>query len=242
VFDQIEPKGALVLGGSGIIGEAICRQFGKEQWHVGIHYYHNRTKAQQTARLLQQQGGHSTIYAADVTNFQEVVQVVDTFTNTHTRLDALVYAVGVTLNRLLIRTRADDWDQVIGTNLTGAFHALKAAAPIFVKQQQGCAILLGSLSSHLGQPGQCAYAAAKTGLLGLLKSVAREWGPSNIRVNAVFPGWHASPLSGASFPTVASDHVIGQTPNLQEVSQAVYQLVHMKEVSGQIWNLDSRIW
>jgi len=230
------------MGGSGIIGEAICRQFGNEPWHVGIHYYHNRSKAQQTAQWLQQQGSSSTIYSADITNFQEVLRVVERFANTPTRLDALVYAVGMTLNHLLIRTRAKDWDRVLGTNLTGAFHTLKAAAPIFLKQQEGCVILLSSLSSHLGQPGQCAYATAKAGLLGLLKSVAREWGPSNIRVNAVFPGWHASPLSSASFPTVAPDHVLGRTPNLQEVSQAVYQLVHMQDISGQIWNFDSRIW
>ena len=138
----------------------------------------------------------------------------------------------------------ESWADILSINLTGMFNVFKAVGPIFQHQHHGAVIIIGSLSSMLGSQGQTAYAASKAGLIGFMKTVAREWGGDNIRVNAIFPGWHTSPLSGTAFPDTSEldDHVLGKTTTPEAVAQAVYNLSQMNDVSGQIWNLDSRIW
>jgi 3-oxoacyl-[acyl-carrier protein] reductase len=170
--------------------------------------------------------------------------MVQTFHAESGRLDALVYSVGVGANRLLVQTTSESWTDLLSVNLTGCFVLLRTIGPILQKQREGSVIIVGSLSSLLGSSGQTAYAASKAGLIGLMKTAAKEWGPDNIRVNAILPGWQSSPLSGNAYPDPSQlqDHVLAQTSSPDEVAKAVYQLTHLKEVSGQIWNLDSRIW
>ena len=234
----------LVAGGSGIIGRATCQFFGQHGWHVGIHYHHNYDDAKRTAGSVQERGGTATLLQADCRDFVQVEQMVQTFVAESGRLDALVYSVGVGAHRLVVRTTSESWTDLLSVNLTACFVILKTVGPILQKQQGGAVIIVGSLSSLLGSSGQSAYAASKAGLIGLMKTAAREWGPDNIRVNAILPGWQASPLSGPAFPDPSQlkDHVLARTSSPDEVATAVYQLTHLKEVSGQIWNLDSRIW
>jgi len=234
----------LVVGGSGVIGRAICQSFGRHGWHVGIHYHHNQLGAEHLAHLIQINSGTATLLQADCREFTQVEKMVQTFVAESGRLDAVVYSVGLGTNSLLVRTTSESWTDLLSVNLTGCFFMFKAISQTFQKQQEGTVIILGSLSSLLGSSGQAAYAASKAGLIGLMKTAAREWGPHNIRVNALFPGWQDSPLSGTGFPDPSQlcDHVLGRTSSPQVVANAVYQLAQMKDVSGQIWNLDSRIW
>ena len=234
----------LVAGGSGIIGRAICQSFGQHGWHIGIHYHHHHDDAKRTAHIIQESGGTATLLQADCRDLPQVEQMVQTFVAESGRLDALVYSVGVGANSLLVRTTSESWTDLLSVNLTGCFVMLKTIGPILQKQQEGTVIIVGSLSSLLGSSGQAAYAASKAGLIGLMKTAAREWGPDHIRVNAILPGWQASPLSETAFPDPSQlqDHVLARTSSPDEVAKAVYQLAHMKEVSGQILNLDSRIW
>ena len=234
----------LVFGGSGVIGNQICRKFGQEQWRVCLHYYTNRRLSEQTAQAIQENGTKVVLNRANIRNFQEVDGLIQSCTAQVGRLDVLVYAVGLGTNQLLVRTTPESWADLLTVNLTGCFYMLKSVGPIFEKQQEGAIIILGSLSSLRGSSGQGAYAASKAGLIGLIKTAAREWGGYNIRVNAIFPGWQASPLSGTAFPDSSEidDHVLGRTSSSEEVAKAVYQLSQMKDVSGQVWNLDSRIW
>ena len=234
----------LVAGGSGIIGKAICQSFGQHGWHIGIHYHHNHDEAKRTARSIQERGGTATLLQADCQEFTQVEPMVRTFVAESGRLDAVVYSVGLSADGLLVRTTSKSWTDQLSVNLKGCFVMLKTIGPILQKQQEGAVIIMGSLSSLLGSPGQAAYAASKAGLMGLMKTAAREWGSANIRVNAILPGWKASPLSGTAFPDPSQlkDHVLARTSSPDEVAKAVYQLTHLKEVSGQIWNLDNRIW
>ena len=103
--------------------------------------------------------------------------------------------------------------------------------------------VIGSLSGVVGT-GQTAYAACKAGVLGLVKSAARELGHANVRVNAVFPGWQRSPLAGKAYPDQDKqrDHVLTRTPALDEVADLIYRVATARDVSGQVYNLDNRIW
>jgi len=131
----------------------------------------------------------------------------------------------------------------VETNLTGTFHCLQAAGPVMARQRNGAVIVVGSLAALQGGAGQAAYAASKAGLMGLVKSAAKEWGNRNIRVNMALPGWHKTPLAGSAFPHEASvDHVLGRTPSLEDVAGSIYRLALLQDSSGQIWNLDSRIF
>ena len=240
------PQGssALILGGSGFIGRAVCQHFGKEHWKVGIHYHTNQSHAEQIAKKMNKNDGAVFVDRADVRNFQEVNRLVQSFMTYSGELDVLVCAFGIAQTNMLVRTTPESWTEIISINLTGMFHVLKAVGPIFQTQHHGSIIVIGSLSSMLGSQGQGAYAASKAGLIGLMKTAAREWGGHNIRVNAIFPGWQASPLAGTAFPesSESDNHILGKPSTPEDVAKAVYQLSQMNDVSGQVWNLDSRIW
>ncbi len=110
-------------------------------------------------------------------------------------------------------------------------------------QGGGAILVIGSFAGLQGTHGQAAYAASKAGLIGLVKTAAREWGRHNIRVNLVCPGWQQTSMAGDSFPTGErlDDHVLGRVSNLADVSRTMCQLAQLSDMSGQVWNLDSRI-
>lgn len=238
------PSNIIVFGGSGIIGRAIATEFGRQGWSVGIHYHRNREAAEETASTIQKIDGRVRLYQADVNDCKHITRILHSFVRDHGSLTLLVWAVGIAPSTLLVQTTSDAWNHTIQTNLTGAFHVLQEAAPIFEQQQDGAVILIGSLSGQHGMAGQAAYAASKAGLLGLMQSTAREWGAWNIRVNAIFPGWHSSPLSADGIDSALNHetHLLNRTPALKQVATSVVHLAFTQDISGQIWNLDSRIW
>ena len=241
--DQKTFPTVLVMGGSGVIGTAICSRFAEANWLVGAHYNQHQPYAQKTCLELSQHQKNQALFKADVRNPTEVKRMVDQLINQWGKLDALIWTVGQTSNTISRQITTEQWDKVIQTNLTGLFYCLQALGPIFKAQQSGSVLIVSSLASTQGTTGQTAYAASKAGVLGLMRSVAQEWGPSNIRVNAVFPGWHQSPLSGDAFPDPNSchDHFLGRTPNLQSTANLIFYLATAQDISGQIFNLDNRI-
>ncbi|MGP0590944.1 SDR family NAD(P)-dependent oxidoreductase [Nitrospira sp. T9] len=234
----------MVFGGSGIIGGAIATVFGCQGWRVGLHYHQHQTVAKETAAAITKAGGKSHLYQADVTNSSQIQAILQEFIQSHHSLNVMVWAVGMGSSKLLVKTSPEDWTRILHTNLTGAYTVLKALAPIFEQQNNGSVILVGSLSGEQGVAGQAAYAASKAGLVGLMHTVAKEWGVFNIRMNMVFPGWHLSPISEPGWDAAMElgNHTLHRTPSLQYVATSIYHLALSPDTSGQIWNLDSRIW
>ena len=155
----------------------------------------------------------------------------------------MVWAAGTTVNRLTVRITPAEWERMLHVNLTGLFLCLQQGLRLFSEQRGGAVTVVNSLSSTMGGTGQAAYAACKAGALGLVKSAAKELGKANVRVNAVFPGWHQSPLTGDAFPDPdrLHTHVLGRTPSLDEVADLIYGLTTARDISGQVYNLDNRI-
>jgi 3-oxoacyl-[acyl-carrier protein] reductase len=150
---------------------------------------------------------------------------------------------GIGGSHLLLRQRQEDWANVIGTNLTGTFHCLRAMAPPLLALGGGSIIVIGSYAGFHGTIGQAAYAASKAGLIGLVQTAAKEWGAGNVRVNLLLPGWQATGLSEEALPEgeTRSSHALGRTPSREEVAKTVFYLAQLTDMSGQVWNCDSRI-
>lgn len=240
---QDKHSNLLIFGGSGVIGRAIATEFGRQGWSVGIHYHQNRASAEGTAELIHETEGDARLYEADVNDPSKIRNLFQSFIQDYKSLTLLLWAVGVAPSSLLAKTTPEEWGHTLQTNLTGAFQVLKQAGPIFEKQRDGAVILIGSRSGEQGMTGQAAYAASKAGLMGLMRTAAQEWGGWNIRVNAIFPGWHSSPLSGQGIDLALAHqtHTLNRTPSLDQVAKSVYHLASNRDISGQVWNLDSRV-
>lgn len=240
---RVEPTPAvLVTGASGGIGGAISHAFGKAGWYVGIHYAHNEQAAKTTLEGVLTAGGTGELYQADVRDAESVRQMVSVFSGRTSGALVLICNAGIGQGDLLVRHSSDIWDTVIATNLTGTFHCLQALAPHLIDRGGGSVIVIGSHTGFHGATGQSAYATSKAGLIGLVRTAALEWGPQNIRVNLVLPGWQKTDLTEGIFPEGQGwlDHALRRSPNMQEVVETVVHLAQLKDVSGQVWNCDSR--
>jgi 3-oxoacyl-[acyl-carrier protein] reductase len=235
-------RAVLVTGASGGIGRAIGTAFAESGWYVGIHYRRNKSAAEESLRAVITAGGHGDLFEADIREAQAVQRMVEAFCRRAPYHRAFVCNAGIAASSLLVRQREDVWAEVIATNLTGTFHSLRAMAPPLLDSGGGSIVVLGSYAGLHGSSGQAAYAASKAGLIGLVKSAAREWGPRNVRVNLVLPGWQKTDLSEGAIPETGEwvDHALRRPPLLDEVARTVLHLAKLEGVSGQIWSCDSR--
>ncbi|MBA5867021.1 MAG: SDR family NAD(P)-dependent oxidoreductase [Nitrospira sp. CR1.3] len=235
-------SGVLVTGASGGIGRAISLAFAHVGWFVGVHYHQGKKSAEETLRQVCAVAGTGSLHQADLRVSEAVQQMVEAFVRTAPDVTALVCNAGVGGGGLVLRQQDDDWSNIIATNLTGTFHCLKAIGPILLGRGGGSIIVVGSHAAYFGSRGQSAYAASKAGLIGLVKTVAREWGAGNVRVNLLLPGWHRTALSEGAYPDDQEwrDHALRHPPSLNEVARTAVHLAQTQDVSGQVWNCDSR--
>lgn len=234
-------KAVLVTGASGGIGRAICVQFGQAGWHVGVHYWRGKPAAEATLTAVDSVGGTGTLYQADIRDADAVLCMVREFCGATSGSPVLICNAGIGERALVLRERDERWLEVIATNLSGTFYCLRAMAPFMIERGGGSILVVGSYAGFHGTAGQAAYAASKAGLLGLTKSAAIEWGPHNIRVNLVLPGWQPTALSeGVMSERNWSDHALGRPPSLAEVAGTIVHLAQLNDLSGQVWNCDSR--
>jgi len=232
----------LITGASGGIGRAISLAFGRIGWYVGVHYGQNKRAAETTLRKVLTAGGSGDLYQANVRESESVQRMVDAWRCRVSSPSALVCNAGIGSSGLLVRHQERAWEDVIATNLTGTFHCLRAMAPVLIAHRGGSIVVIGSHTGFHGATGQAAYATSKAGLIGLVKTAALEWGPKNVRVNLLLPGWQKTNLTTGLFPEGSGwpDHALRRPPSLDESAQTVVHLAQLKGVSGQVWNCDSR--
>lgn len=234
--------GVLITGASGGIGRAISLAFAAAGWTVGVHYHRNKSAAEDTLSQVVAAGGVGTLYEADIRESHAVRQMVDAFCRQVPEPSTFICNAGIGGSRLILRQREDDWAEVLATNLTGTFHCLRAMAPPLLARGGGSIVVIGSHAAFHGSIGQAAYASSKAGLIGLVHTAAQEWGPGNVRVNLLLPGWQKTGLSEATMPKddTWKGHALGRPPWREEVAKTVMHLAQLNDVSGQVWNCDSR--
>ncbi|MBP1930751.1 3-oxoacyl-[acyl-carrier-protein] reductase [Ammoniphilus resinae] len=182
-------KVAVVTGASRGIGRAIALAMAEAGADIVVNYAGNETAAREVAEEIEKRGRKALIIKADVSNAEQVGQMVQQTLDTFGKVDILVNNAGITRDNLLMRMKEDEWDQVIATNLKGVYNCIKAVTRPMMKQRAGRIINITSIVGAIGNPGQANYVAAKAGVIGLTKSVAKEMASRGITVNAVAPGF-----------------------------------------------------
>jgi len=187
----VNHKLALVTGGSGDIGKAICLKLAASGFHVMIHYYSNAASAEITLRQIEGSGGSAEIVQFDVSDKNQIRDFYRSWkeSNPDKFVSVLINNAGINADNLMIFMEDNQWEKVIETNLNSFFYLTKALLTDMVLNKYGRIINVVSLSGQKGLPGQTNYSAAKAGVIGATKSLAQEVGKKNITVNAVSPGY-----------------------------------------------------
>lgn len=180
---------ALVTGGSRGIGRAICIELGRNGARVAVNYRERADAADEVARIIRENGSEAITVRGDVASPDDAAQMVQETVAAFGGLDILVNNAGITRDGLLLRMSEQDWDAVHDTNLRGAFLVTKAALRHLLRSKAGRIVNISSVVGVMGNPGQANYAAAKAGLIGFTRALAREVASRAITVNAVAPGF-----------------------------------------------------
>lgn len=194
---SLNGKTAVVTGGSRGIGRAICLRLAKMGALVYINYVSRSEAAEETKRLIEEVGGKGAIIGFDIGDEKQVQDAFKTIKSEAGSIDILVNNAGITRDGLMAVMKTSAWDDVLNTNLKGTFLCSKAASRAMMKQKWGRIINITSVIGFCGNSGQVNYAAAKAGLVGLTKSMAREYASRNITVNGVAPGYIATEMTAS---------------------------------------------
>jgi 3-oxoacyl-[acyl-carrier protein] reductase len=243
--DGLKGQVALVTGASRGIGAAIACRLARCGVRVAVNYHTNQEAAQQVAELITGLGGEAITVAADVAQETAARAAVEQVIERWGQVNILVNNAGITRDRLLVRMTAEDWDQVLDTDLRGAFLCAKYVMPHLIRQRQGRIINISSVVGIGGNPGQANYAAAKAGLIGFTKAVAREIASRNITVNALAPGFidtggMVDQLSEEARQQILSRIPLGRFGTGEEVAEAVAFLCSKGAgyITGQVLTID----
>lgn len=206
---MLENKVALVTGASRGIGRATAIKLASYGATVIVNYQGSKEKAEEVVNTILANGGQAESYGCDVSDFESCGNMIGEIIKKYGHLDILVNNAGITRDGLLMKMSEEDFEKVINVNLKGAFHTIRHASRYFLKQRSGSIINISSVSGVSGNAGQANYSAAKAGLIGLTKSVAKELGSRGIRVNAVAPGFIETDMTDA-MPESAKEAIKGQ--------------------------------
>jgi 3-oxoacyl-[acyl-carrier protein] reductase len=235
----------IVTGASRGLGRTIALRFGLAGARIVVNYRERHQDAVAVVDRITEQGGQALSHQADVRQGAMVDAMIDAAMKQWGTVDVLVNNAGITRDGLTVRMSEQEWDDVLSANLTGPFHCIRAVSRAMMRQRSGHIISLASLTGLQGRAGQANYSAAKAGLVGLTRSTAKELGRFNIKANAVLPGLLAtemgSSVSGAALDRIIEENSLGRSSTQDEVADFIYHLSLMQHVSGQVFNLDSRV-
>lgn len=243
-METFKNKTVLITGSSRGIGKAIALAFAKEGANVIINYVHSKEKAEAVASLAIKLGGKAKAIQANIADFDEAKKLVDQAIETFGQIDVLINNSGITKDNLMLRMKEEDFDQVIDVNLKGTWNMCKHLTRNFLKNKSGSIINLSSVVGLIGNAGQTNYVASKAGVIGLTKSLAKEFGSRNIRVNAIAPGFIETEMT-EQIPEDVKENYLQQIPlnragNPEEVANLCLFLASDKAtyITGQVISIN----
>jgi 3-oxoacyl-[acyl-carrier protein] reductase len=235
---------AIVTGGSRGIGRAISLELANSGRRVAIVYRSNRDKALKTLKEIESLGGEGDIFQADVTRWNDIEEVVKGVLTKWGRIDILINNAGITRDTLLFKMTEEDWDEVLDTDLKGAFICTRLVARQMIKNREGRIVNIASVIGEIGNIGQSNYSAAKAGLIGFTKACAKELSRWNITVNAVAPGYIETEMTTGLDDGIKQEYLnkipLGRFGKAEEVAKLVLFLVSKDAsyITGQVINID----
>ncbi len=237
-------KVALVTGGSRGIGRAVALKLAENGADVAINYAGNTAAAEEVKAAVEKLGRRAMLVQGSVADTDGVQAIVNQVVKKLGRLDILINNAGITRDGLLMRMKEADWDAVLETNLKGVFNCSKAVMRTMMKQKSGRIVNMASVVGEMGNAGQANYAAAKAGVIGFTKSLAKEVASRGITVNAVAPGFIATDmtkvLTDDQKAEMAKTIPLGRAGQPEDVANAVLFLVSDEAayITGQVLNVD----
>jgi len=239
---HLRDRVALVTGGSRGIGRAVALALAAEGAMVAVNYARLGEAAQAVADEIAQAGGRAIALEADVSQAEQVEALVGQLRQQYGRIDVLVNNAGIARDGLMLRMKPQDWQAVLDLNLTGTFLCTQAASKLMLKQRSGRIVNIASVAGEMGNPGQANYSAAKAGLIGLTKTVAREMAERGVTANAVAPGFIATDMTrDLDSEQILSQIPLGRYGQPEEVAGAVRFLAAdpaAAYITGQTLNVD----
>ncbi|PZO52716.1 MAG: beta-ketoacyl-ACP reductase [Phormidesmis priestleyi] len=191
----LDGKVAIITGSSRGIGKAAALALAEQGGKIVVNYARSSEAAEAVVAEIEKNGGEALALQADVSKVDEVDALIQATMDKFGRIDVLVNNAGITRDTLLLRMKPEDWQAVIDLNLTGVFLCTRAVSKIMLKQRSGRIINISSVAGLMGNPGQANYSAAKAGVIGFTKTIAKELAPRGITANAVAPGFIATDMT-----------------------------------------------
>lgn len=240
--ENLKDKVAVVTGASRGIGRAIALELATYGATVVVNYASSSGAADQVVAEITANGGEAIALQADVSQADQVDAFINAVMDKFKRIDILVNNAGITRDTLLLRMKPEDWQAVIDLNLTGVFLCTRAASKIMLKQRSGRIISITSVAGQMGNPGQANYSAAKAGVIGFTKTVAKELASRGITVNAVAPGFIATDMtSDLKADEILKFIPLGRYGQPEEIAGMVRFLAAdpaAAYITGQVFNVD----
>jgi 3-oxoacyl-[acyl-carrier protein] reductase len=242
-LQKLQGQVALVTGASRGIGRAIALELATQGATVVVNYANSSAAAENVVAEITSAGGQALALQADVSQASQVEALLNAVMDKFKRIDILVNNAGITRDALLLRMKLEDWQAVIDLNLTGVFLCTRAVSKVMLKQRSGRIINIASVAGQMGNPGQANYSAAKAGVIGFTKTVAKELSSRGITVNAVAPGFITTDMTSnlSNTEDILKYIPLGRYGQPEEVAGMVRFLAAdpaAAYITGQVFNVD----
>ncbi len=241
-LQNLKNKVAIVTGASRGIGRATALALAEQGAKVVVNYARSSDAADRLVEEITSAGIEAIAIKADVSQAEEVDKLIEQTLSKFDRIDVLVNNAGITRDTLLLRMKQEDWQAVIDLNLTGVFLCTKAVSKLMLKQRSGRIINITSVAGQMGNPGQANYSAAKAGVIGFTKTVAKELASRGVTVNAIAPGFIETDMTGdLKAEPILQAIPLGRYGKPEEVAGTICFLAASSAaayITGQVFNVD----